>query len=928
MPAEHHGVVLTWTEIEGRANRFVNEWTGETRERAEKDTFWNDFFQVFGLSRRRVAVFENLAQRQSTGNRGWMDVFYPGYLAAEHKSAGENLDAAMGQALDYLPSVSDAELPRQVVVCDFANFVVYDLETKTTVKFTLQEFPNHVHLFSDLAGYNRRDRNENQEDVNLKAVELLTEVHDYLKAAGYGEHDLRDFMVRVLFVLFADDTTVWERGLFHDLLLLRTREDGSDVGPLLIHLFQTLSQPKDKRPKNLDPLLNDFTHIGGPLFKDSVPIPATDSKIRQALLKACVFDWSKISPAIFGSMFQNVMTPTERRSLGAHYTTDQNIMKLIRPLFLDELEAELGRCTTPRELHAFQDKLARLRFFDPGAGCGNFLVVSYRELRRLELEALRKIREYNAKLEKPGRRGIGVSTDIAFDATDFAKVNVSQFYAIELEEFPAKIASVAMYLVDHLANRDLSAEFGTYYARFPIEESPSIFQGNALKVDWNDVLPAAECAYLLGNPPFRGRQHRSPEQSLEMELVVGKGSKNLDYVAAWFVKAGRYMASTTRAAFVATNSITQGEQPALLWGHPAMKDVAIQFAHRTFSWRSEARGRAHVHVVIVGLTRAPVTGKRRLFDYADPKGDPVESAVTNINGYLVDAPNVLIRSPRTMITPGLPAPVYGSMANDGGGLIITPGQYDEAMADPIAAKYVRPYMGAEEMLNGKQRWCLWLLDADPRDVAASPFIQQRLQRVREYRSGKTRRATLLAADTPGLFTEIRPVDTEFMLVPFVSSERRAHLPLRFYGADVVPAAPHWVVPGADLAVFGVMSSMLYTTWLKTTVGALESRFRVSPGPAYQAFPFPEFTEKTRDGVEVAAREVLDVVDRYPDVPLTTLYHPNSMPADLVTAFRALDRAVLRAYKAPQATTFRAQQRLLFRKYVRLTTGDQLAFDDD
>lgn len=914
---------LTWEEMRNRAHVFVKDWDGEVRERAEKDSFWNEFFGIFGVSRRRVAVFEQLAERHSTGNVGFMDVFWPGYLAAEHKSAGANLGKAMQQALDYLPSIPAEHLPALVVVCDFRRFVVRNLDTGDETTFSLTELPLRLELFSVLAGYGLRAQPQEEAEVNLAATGLLADFHDALRDSGYDEHALREMLVRVMFMLFADDTGVWERGLFHDYLTLRTRVDGSDLGPALAHVFQVLDTKPGRRPSNLDDLLDRFTYINGDLFARSLPIASTDRVMRERLLAASKFDWSAISPAIFGSMFQNVMTSDERRSLGAHYTTETNILRVIEPLFLDDLRAELDRAGQDLPaLNAFHNKIGNLTWFDPAAGCGNFLIISYREMRRLELDCLLRIREATTRLTQRGakRARLAGPGQLGIDVAHEVRLHVGQFYGIEYEEFPARIARAAMYLIDHLENLRLSAALGLYFMRFPITDSATIVQGNACRLDWNDVLPSRDCSYVLGNPPFRGRQFRTREQQDDMAIAFAgaRGIGVLDYVTAWYAKAAAYLADGTQAALVSTNSIAQGEQAAALWG--ALGDqVAITFAHRTFAWTSEARGRANVHVVVVGFARPHATpATKRLFVYDDPKKPPAERRVQRINAYLADGPHAVITKASRPISPGVVAAVYGSMANDGGGLIVTPSQLPDVRADAIAAKYLRPYIGGEEMLNDTHRWCLWLTDASPQELRASPVLRARLAAVRDYRAASNRETTKAAAATPSLFLERRLQEQRFLFVPFVSSERRTYLPLAFFDPPAVAAAPHWCLPEASNAVFGVLSSALYTVWLRTVAGRLESRFRLSPGTVYNTFPFPDAEAMAKAGVGDAAAAVLTARQEHHDASLADMYDPLAMPRSLVSAHAALDRAVLVAYGASRAKSEEQQQALLFTRYVSLT----------
>ncbi len=501
-------------EIRRRARAFAKAWKGVTSEQAEKQSFWNDFFSVFGVQRRQVAAYEAIAERASTGNAGWIDLLLPGQMGVEHKSTGKSLSEAMAQLVDYLPSLAPAEHPWLLVVSDFARFEWRNLETGVSGAFALEELADRADLFWWLAGYEVGHRSYPDEvAANLKATELLADLYDALLASGYPPGDLREWVTRILFCLFADDAGVWDRGRVSFVPCpTHTARDGHDLGDVIARIFRVLNTPLDERPGNVDDDLAQFTYINGDLFASDLWGVTGDSDVRRALLSACVFDWSAISPAIFGSLFQNVMTAKERRQLGAHYTTEQNILRTIRPLFLDDLAAELAAATSQPKLQAFHDKLSTLTFFDPACGCGNFLVIAYRELRRLETDCLRKLAE---KQKRTGQRQLGLDL--------LCKVRVDQFYGIEIEEFPARITRTALYLIDHLENRRVSVEFGEHYVRFPIPAAPHIHIGNALIDDWNEILPASDCDYLFGNPPFAGQATRSGDQTADLRRVWGKG---------------------------------------------------------------------------------------------------------------------------------------------------------------------------------------------------------------------------------------------------------------------------------------------------------------------------------------------------------------------------------------------------------------------
>ena len=571
-------MALSWNEIRSRAHEFSKRWEGESSERAEAQSFWNEFFAVFGIVRKRVAVFEKQVEITRAGHKlkhGRIDAFWKGVLLIEHKSLGQDLNRAFTQAADYFDGLLERDLPRYILVSDFARFRLYDLEENTETEFRLADLHKRIKHFAFIAGYSTQTIAP-QNPVNIKAAERMGKLHDALKAADYQGHPLEVLLVRLLFCLFAESTGIFQpASAFRAWIEERTAPDGTDLGAQLALLFQILNTPEDCRAKALDEQIAAFPYVNGKLFEEMLPIASFDLAMREALLDCCALDWSSISPAIFGALFQSIMDAKARRNIGAHYTSEENILKLIQPLFLDALWEEFSRVRgNKNKLFEFHKKLRTLTFFDPACGCSNFLVIAYRELRKLELEVLRTVHE------GPGSRFLDIHQEI--------NVDVDQFFGIEIEEFPAQIAQVAMWLMDHQMNLRVSEEFGMYFARIPLKTSPHIVNGNALTIEWNDVLPAERASYVLGNPPFIGKQLQNTQQKDDMERIFHsmKGAGVLDYVAAWYVKAARYIdtvrpelveglraahASTSsarteiRCAFVSTNSITQGEQVGVLW---------------------------------------------------------------------------------------------------------------------------------------------------------------------------------------------------------------------------------------------------------------------------------------------------------------------------------------------------------------------------
>ena len=910
---------LSWNEIRVRAATFAQEWADEGYEKGQTQLFYRDFLDIFGVPVRRVATFEEPV-RLLGDRRGFIDLFWKGVLLVEQKSEGRDLTQAKEQAFSYLPGISDADLPRYLLLSDFQTFELYDLDEDENFGFTLAELPQHVEKFSFILGLQRRSFRD-QDPVNIQASERVGQLHDALAESGYTGHNLEQFLVRIVFCFFADDTGIFEpRDIFLDLLENRTREDGSDLGGWLAQLFQVLNTPEDRRSTNLDEDLAQFPYINGDLFREQLLIPSFDSEMRQRLIDACHFNWSDISPAIFGSLFQSVMDSDERRAQGAHYTTEKNILKVIEPLFLDELRAEFQRLRERRDnrrlpaLIAFQHKLGRLRFFDPACGCGNFLIIAYRELRELEIEVLKEIRPHG---------------QLDLLAQSLSVVDVDAFYGIELGEFPAHIAEVALWMMDHIMNNRLSLEFGQIYARIPLEKSPHIRGGDALEFDWAELLPPEECSYVLGNPPFVGAKFQSTEQRQQVRRIaaLGRSGGTLDYVTAWFIKAGEYLQqSEAQIGFVATNSITQGEQVAQLW--PLLFDrckLDIAFAHRTFAWGSDARGMAHVHVVIIGLAkRGDTLQEKRLFSYDAPTGEPHESLHTALSPYLFDAsgltdPRIVVKEEHRPIN-GLPKLIIGSKPIDGGHYIF---KAEERAAflqeEPDAEPYLRPYVGSREFLQGGERWILRLANVAPQVLRMLPKVRERITAVRAYRLESRSRPTQTLAETPTLFHVNVIPTTPFLVIPKVSSERREYLPIGWLEPPVIPSDLVFIIENANKPLFALLTSAMHMAWLRHIAGRLKSDYRYSIGLVYNTFPVPPVPPERLQRLEPYADAVLAARAAHPDATLADLYDPDLMPPNLRRAHRDLDSAVDKLYRRSGFSSDRERVEHLLGLYEKIMT---------
>ena len=919
---------LDWNDIQARAARFVEEHKHDHYEKGQTQSFYNDFFDVFGVPLRRVASFEK-SVTPKPGERGFIDLFWPGKLLVEQKSAGRDLKKAKEQAFKYFPGLRDDQLPRYILLSDFQNFELYDLDTDPDepVAFPLTDLPDRVRDFGFIVGQEKRVFKD-QDPVNIAASEMMGALHDALEESGYQGHDLERLLVRLLFCLFADDTGIFNPlGSFEDFIRDRTQEDGSDVGPRLMQLFEVLNTPEDKRLKTLDADLVVFPYINGDLFKERLPLPAFNRDMRDKLLFACSFSWQKISPAIFGSLFQSVMDRAERRKKGAHYTTEKNILKVIEPLFLDELKTELARLVARRDtgrqkaLEEFHDRLARLTFFDPACGCGNFLVIAYREIRLLEIDVLRALYP----------RDVIDLRQTMIDIGFYTKVNVNQFYGIEIEEFPVRIAEVALWMMDHIMNARLSAEFGQSFLRIPLRASPNIRHGDALEIEWGDVLTPEQCSYIFGNPPFIGAKMQSEAQRKQVIDIakLGKSGGSLDFVAAWFIKAGAYLrrvqSAWPRIGFVATNSICQGEQVAQLW--PILFErfkLEIAFAHRTFEWMSDARGKAHVHCVIIGLlAREDEPKEKRLFAYDDIKADPVETQHGALTAYLTDGSRLsnshISIDERSFALCASKPMITGSKPLDDGNYVFDTDQYFEFISkEPDSDILFRPYIGADEYINGWNRYVLCFDNVSPELIKKLPLVLERISQVRNWREKSKSKPTLDIANFPTRYHVNVIPKKPFLCVPNVSSERRDYIPIGWVQNGIIPNQKLRVILDADLYDFAILTSRMHMAWMRAITGRLESRYMYSVGVVYNNYPWPEADEAAKEKIRTLAQAILDARAAHEGATLADLYDPLTMPPDLRKAHQALDGAIDRLYRRETFPSDRERVEHLFGLYEKLT----------
>ena len=895
-----------------RAHKFVAKYHDEPlSEMTNSQTFWIRFFYIFGIDLESVAVFERRAKRH--GLYGRMDLFWPGKLIVEQKSPGKDLGDALDQAEQYFLSLAEAERPRYLLACDFRKFLLVDLSARKSHAFTLEQLPDKLGLFAFMSGEESKYIDEHP--ISVKASRLMSKIYLRLKDTGYRNEDAGYLLTRLAYCLFADDSGIFERNTMHAYIENRTAPDGSDLGSKLIELFQVLNTSVENRQSTLDADLAKFPYIDGELFEGAIAIPAMDSDTRKLLLEASEFDWNGVSPAIFGSLFQGVMSASERRSEGAHYTTEENIMKVIGPLFLDDLRAEFEKTKVRKDagckaaLEKFRDKLAGLTFLDPACGAGNFLITAYKELRRLELAAIVGI--HDPKLKR-------------FNLAAMPKINVDQFYGIELNEFSAKIAETAMWMADHQANNEISRMYGDSYVRIPLEKKANIWNADALETDWHDVLPAAECSYIMGNPPFGGPRRINDSKRTQIKRISGlsKGGGNLDYVTCWFIKASRYARPETKIGFVATNSITQGEQVGQFWPLVYGYGRDISFAHESFKWGSDASGKAQVHVVIVGLENKlkMVDRRKRLFCYED--ADVFESEPRFISPYMLgmsETTPIVKKHPKPIN--GLPRIADGAVPLDGGNLTLTDQEKAELISkEPEASRFLRPFIDANDFLARKQRWLLYLKDAELGTIKRDfPEVMKRVNATRSYRMSCERIASKKLAKHPTeLAWGVVPSST-FLLIPRVTSENRKYVPIGYMEPPAMTSNAAMVLEGADLGIFGLLTSQMHMIWLRVVGGRLEDRFRYSASVVYNTFPMPAGSLKT---LEPHARRVLDSRDAHPSQTLKQLYDPETMPLDLVSAHERLDRAVEKMYSDKPFLSDRDRLAFLLERYGAMVQKNQ------
>ena len=908
------------------AAAFAKRWEGRGYEKGESQTFWIELLtEIFGVE--SPSVFITFEQQAQLDHTSFIDGMIPStHVMIEQKSLGKDLRQAIKQsdgslltpfqqAQRYSAALPYSQRPRWIVTCNFAEFDVYDMEnpkgepSRILLKDLEKEYYRLQFLVEQQGIHLQREM-----EVSMKAGEIVGKLYDAF-VTQYDADDpqslryLNILCVRLVFCLYAEDAGIFgKRDMFHDFLAHYQTED---MRMALVQLFEVLNNPADKRSKYLNPNLAAFPYTNGGLFAEQIDIPQFTDELRETLLQhaSLDFDWSEISPTIFGGVFESTLNPETRRSGGMHYTSIENIHKVIDPLFYNDLRKTFNDCLEEtnikkrmQKLHGLQDNMANLKFFDPACGSGNFLTETYLSLRRLENEIIKQI--YSVEQLNVFENPI--------------KVSIHQFYGIEINDFAVTVATTALWISEAQMMAETEKIIHHDIDFLPLKSYANIHEGNSLRIAWEEICPKDELDYIIGNPPFVGYSLQSKEQKSDLLNIFvdekGKPYKTagkIDYVAAWYYKAAQMMQNTNiHAALVSTNSITQGEQVAAIWKPlKEMFGVHIDFAYRTFRWDSEASLKAHVHCVIVGFSDTSNNKSKLLFD-----NGKVEEA-KNINAYLMDAEDVFIESSKKPIC-NVPQMVTGNRPADGGYLIIEADEYAEFIKkEPTAKSYIKKLVGADEYINNKKRWCLWLVGVSPAIIKSMPLVMERVRLCKEDRlKGATDRQKL--ADTPAIFRETLNPETS-IIVPVVSSQNRKYIPMGYIHKDTICTDRIKFLPNATLYHFGILESNVHMAWMRAVCGRLKSDYNYSKDIVYNNFPWPSPTTEQQAKIEASAQAILDARALYPDSSLADLYDPTLMPKELLQAHRQNDRAVMQAYAFPVKMTESECVAELFKRYAEI-----------
>ena len=880
------------------------------------DEFIFSFLDAYGFPKSTVTRLRKGGDSRNVGEGN--DIALKKKLYFRAVSEGTDLNAE-AESLKASELISRNDI-RFVIVTDFNGLVAFDTKAEERLETSLSELDKQYAFFLPLAGYEKAVM-YSEHPADVKASEKMGQLFDLIRERNdlskpEDIHALNVFLTRLLFCFYAEDTGIFEQGQMTSAIQSCTQDDGSDADQFFTDLFTVLNLEQDDPQRKAMPAhFQAFPYVNGGLFRDDEPIPEFGRKARRILIDCGSLDWSEINPDIFGSMFQAVIDEEQRGNLGQHYTSVSNIMKVIQPLFLDKLYAELEKSRkSENKLKALLVRLQNLRIFDPACGSGNFLIIAYKELRKLEMEVIDALNAVSGQAEMY-----------------YSGIRLSQFYGIEIDDFAHEVAVLSLWLAEHQMNMAFKAKFGYTEASLPLRDSGNIMCGNALQLDWEEVCPPVDAngnpheVYICGNPPFLGNGGRTDAQNEDMAHVFSgfKTFGMLDLVTCWFWKSSQYISGrNAEFALVSTNSICQGEQASTLWKPIIGKGLKIRFAYQTFPWRNHAKQNAAVHVVVIGVSNASMSQRATLFKVLDSNNiHRVE--VENISPYLLEGGDTVIES-RSKPICAVSEMVYGNKPVDGGHLLLTTDEKDALLAaEPGAEKWVKKLLGAQEFIQAKERWCLWLADATGGDIECMPLVKQRVAAVREMRSMSKKAATKKIADSPSLFGEIRhPKSGTYVLVPSVSSERRPYVPMGFFDSDVISTNLNLMIPGATIYEFGILTSEMHNDWMRAVAGRLESRYRYSATLVYNTFPWPEVNDQQRKQIEELAEEILLIREDYPDKSLADLYDPDKMPEPLREAHKALDRAVEKLYRDKPFRDASERLEHLFARYEKLIAAEK------
>lgn len=899
------------------AARFVEKWKNAKEEKQESNLFWHSFFiDLLGITDLQAAgiEFEKRVISSKRGTTNYIDVFWKDTFLVEQKSSGKDLDAAEAQAREYVVSLPPVLRPPIVIVCDFIKFRIVDVLRNQVHEFAVADLPDNLDRIEGIIGHRTQAVTRIQVEADQKAAQLMADLYVQLEKNGYEGHDASVFMVRILFCLFADDTRMWKMDSF-DRLIKDTNPLGSDLGPRLQSLFEVLDTPKESRPQMLDAALVDFPYVNGGIFSERLPMFHFNSAMRNALMNTCAYDWSSINPTIFGALFQDIKSKDERRANGEHYTTEENIDKIIGPLVIDDLHLKLQTAWDNQgKLKELQRELGQIQILDPACGCGNFLITTYKRLRQIELDIIVRLKQLDGTLGQTSL--IDVSEDLF--------VRLEQLHGIEYVEWSSQIAKVAVYLTDHQENMKLETVLGVAANRFPLTHAANIVQGNALEVDWSEVCPLDKKTFIIGNPPFLGARLQTAEQKQDQARIWGgiTGSGITDYVTNWFILAAQHISKTgCSSALVSTNSITQGDQPALLWSILKDLNVEISFAHRSFAWENDASGKAAVHCVVIGFSQKGVFKTKHLWDYEDPDGAPVKRDVSKINAYLIEGDSILIKAQRKPIASGVPVMKSGNKPRDGGYLSSISSEEAAIIreTDPTAAKYLRALVGSAELLNGMDgRYCLWLVDANPSDLKKSKQLSERIQKVFEERSSATS-SKGAAANRPSLFESITQPSQTFIAVPSVSSEKRKYIPVEFLEPDIILNNAVFFIESSDYYIYTALQSRIFRVWVEAVSSRLESRYQISASSVYNTFPFPALQESALVELNELGAALQSSREKFTETSLGDLYDPIVMPQVILGIHKKIDNVLLKAFGLKVSATDSEILQTLFTEYAKLSS---------